>query len=439
MIAAMALAGPASADPIANQPPGATAINRALNGSGSVTTESVMYELTNVLSQLGSWGAGTATRLGVSEPYQITTTCTVNARILGSGAGRTALANSVSNNDGCFQFARSSSRSTSATPGTVNSSILGSTATYTGTGSTAVPLTPIAFAIDGLGYSFRTGSGTPRNLTLRELRTLYGGGVDPTTAVAPNLPYVQGPATNVLPVPCNFSGVSPDNRPLAAPSIPNQMLLPTNTSGSRGDWLSLMGLAASGQLYEVFSDIPVTNAGDDPTSASSPRNIPANTRMLRTCVDDGPGTTPATEFTEHDGRTLTNGRQIFPYSIAEWIAQGRGVDNIGQQITDIRSLALIGYIAPPAIGTAQPGSGAVPWQMYDNPAGALTPSTASNAATVDGAWFRTVYNVVPTAIAGNADVVAVFGTPGTGDIPTNNPLICQQDNLIVQNGFLPIC
>lgn len=367
LAASAMIAAPASADPTDVYP-------APVNGSGSDTTELVMGALDGQIGGLGSYSVAG----GAYDTNGSAAGCEFTTRILGSGAGRTALANSVTLDDACWQFARSSSRSVSATPGTV-------AGTYTASGA-AVPLLPITLAIDGLTYVFRAGSATPRDLTLGQLRAIYS---------------------------CTFTG-SVDGRLMSSSTIPNRPLLPTDASGSRADWMALMGLPAGADV------------------ASDGGTLPA-------CLDDGPGDAGAVgaggqEIPEHNGTSLTQGRQIILHSIPQYIAQGRSATG------DSRGLALLGYI-----------NGNVPIQLYDNPGGTLSSSTASGSAIVDGALFRPVYNIVPASQVNAPAVTAIFGvrsggsdsaagTNGANDVPNpNSGQICTSDQILLQNGFLPVC
>ena len=363
----LSFASPAAADPTDLYP-------AALNGSGSDTTEIVMKALDARIPALGSWDVTG----GNWDTNGTAAGCEFTGRNAGSGAGRTSLANSVSNGDGCFQFARSSARSTTAN--TANQTAIGYTATTPGV---AVPLLPITLAVDGLTYVFRKGSGTPRDLTIGQLRGIYN---------------------------CAFTS-EVDTLFLGGQTVPNRPLLPTDLSGTRADWMSLMGLTAGA---DVASD-------------------PGGT--LPACIDDGPGDTgigvggAPGEFSEHNGNVLTNARMIIPHSIAQYVAQGRS------SVGDFRGLAELGYI-----------NGQVPLQMYDNPASTLNKDTASGSVVNDGAFFREVYNIVPAANVNDAGITAVFGTRSGGtaatgsDVPNvNSGEICNLDSVLISTGFLPVC
>lgn len=354
------LASPAFADP--------TDGLATLNGGGSDTTEVVMKALDATSPALGSWNITG----GAWDTNGTATGCSFTGRLAGSGDGRKALANSVSNGDGCFQFARSSSRATSEAPADL------AALPYSGTGTTPVQMLPITLGVDGLTYVFRAGSATPRDLTLGQLRAIYS---------------------------CTFTGTV-DGRNMSFASIPNQPLLPTDASGSRADWMALMQLTAKADV------------------ASDGGTLPG-------CIEDGPGDTGQAggEFSEHNGNVLSNGRQIILHSTGQYIAQGRA--NAG----DFRGLSQLGYI-----------NGNTPMQAYDNPAGTLATTTANGSAIADGAFFRNVYNLVPASKVSDADIVAVFGNRSGGSLATgsdtpepNSGAICQQDALIISNGFIPVC
>lgn len=127
---------------------------RQLAGVGSDTTQDV----TNGLSQVVVDGSGTK----LIGSYDATGSATINtksaaacqgiARPNGSGAGRTALLNSLNANDGCIQFARSSSGPAGATtPG----------------------LTYVPFATDAVSFAITGSSTLPRSLSKAELQSVY--------------------------------------------------------------------------------------------------------------------------------------------------------------------------------------------------------------------------------------------------------------------------
>jgi hypothetical protein len=138
--------GAAQADP--NGPPSP----RALVGVGSDTVQDVMNQISDDVQiagvkQIGSYNAtGTATfNTGKAG-------CSAVARANGSGAGRTALLNSLNAADGCIQFARSSSLNTAAS---------------------SPSLTYVPFAVDAVSYAITANSALPRSFNLADLQHIY--------------------------------------------------------------------------------------------------------------------------------------------------------------------------------------------------------------------------------------------------------------------------
>jgi ABC-type phosphate transport system substrate-binding protein len=160
--------GAAQADPTGAPTP------RALNGVGSDTTQDVMNQIAQDVQiggvkQIGSFNAtGSAT-------IAPTSTCSL-ARPNGSGAGRTALLNSLSANggagDGCVQFARSSSLNVAAS---------------------SPSLTYVPFAVDAVSFAVTSDSSVGRSFSLTELQAIYHCdpsvvGTGPNYSVTPILP-----------------------------------------------------------------------------------------------------------------------------------------------------------------------------------------------------------------------------------------------------------
>lgn len=141
-------ASPALADPTG------TPTYRTLAGVGSDTTEGVLNGLSEVVvdgsgvKQIASYDAfGSATIQTKAEAA-----CSIN-RPAGSGAGVTALVASLDANNGCLDFARSSSNNS---------------ASYAGKNLTYVP-----FAVDAVTYAVRSDSTISRKLTKTQLTAVY--------------------------------------------------------------------------------------------------------------------------------------------------------------------------------------------------------------------------------------------------------------------------
>ena len=176
-LAALTMIAPSAlADPTAPSVPP----HRPLNGVGSDTTQDVMNALANVITiggskVISSWDASpqgsqiTTGKGAVNDPI-----CTIT-RPSGSGNGVTALRRSMTNGpggtpDGCLQFARSSSSSTTTVPV-----------------DAARPLSLVPFAVDGLTYAIRDDSTLSSRFTQAQLQSIYNCGL-PTTTVIPKLP-----------------------------------------------------------------------------------------------------------------------------------------------------------------------------------------------------------------------------------------------------------
>lgn len=123
-----------------------------------------------------------------------------------------------------------------------------------------------------------------------------------------------------------------------------QPLLPQSGSGTRSFWLTALGLTEA-------------DLGD--------------------CVDD--------TVQEHNGEAIANGNQLMPYSIAQWISQGKGFADVPNRRGQSR-LRNINGLAPTT------GSGS---------ALALNPGFAAD-------FLRQVYNVVPTDNLSDAVIDETF-------------------------------
>ncbi|WP_436523352.1 hypothetical protein [Actinoplanes sp. HUAS TT8] len=160
LIAALAVtASPAQADP-AGDP-----TYRVLAGVGSDTTEGVMNGLSDLVldgttKQIASYDA-----FGSQTIKTKATGCEIT-RPSGSGAGVTALVNSLDANNGCVDFARSSSNNSASYPGK--------------------NLTYIPFGVDAVTYAVRGDSNISRKLTKAQLTSIYN--CSNTTLYKPLLP-----------------------------------------------------------------------------------------------------------------------------------------------------------------------------------------------------------------------------------------------------------
>ena len=294
--------GTATADPVG------TPTQRALAGVGSDTTYNALNGLSEVVTiggvkQIASYDPLPASSL-ISP--KSAANCQNLVRPNGSGAGRTALINSLTPGNaiaGCYDFARSSSLTTTAVPAATGG------------------LTYVPFGIDAFTYAVAKDSSIPRDLTLGDVQSIYK---------------------------CEVPGITP--------------LLPQAGSGTRSYWLGVMGIT-EGQLTSTY-----------------------------TCVKD---TKNSAVVQENDGRVLTKGDEIFPYSIANYVAQSSGAQ------ADLRGSADLGNID---------GKSSI---------------DASDSTTLS----RSVYNVIPTS----KETVAPWSTVFVG----SGSLVCTNVSTIKKFGFAP--
>ena len=127
---------------------------RQLAGVGSDVTGPVMNALSNTITIGGTKVIGSYDATGSATiATQSSAACSAIARPNGSNAGRAALIASLEANNGCVQFARSSSLTTTTTGGP--------------------QLTYIPFATDAVTYAVTSTSNVPRSLTLADLQQIY--------------------------------------------------------------------------------------------------------------------------------------------------------------------------------------------------------------------------------------------------------------------------
>ncbi|MFE2039868.1 hypothetical protein ACFXAZ_02885 [Streptomyces sp. NPDC059477] len=127
----------------------------------------------------------------------------------------------------------------------------------------------------------------------------------------------------------------------------SKALLPQAGSGTRTYWLSSIG---------------VTEAEITTAKAAG-------------CVDDS--------VQEHDGIAIANGTQIMPYSVAQWLAQGKGFADVPNRRGESRLRNIAGVAPTTGTGTAI----------------ALNPNFT---------FARDVYNVVPTAKLTDPSIARAF-------------------------------
>lgn len=209
-------------------------------------------------------------------------------------------------------------------------------------------MTYIPFATDSVTYALRSTSSLPHKLNLNTLKTIYQANGTPGTAAC----------SNVVP------------------------LIPAAGSGTRGFWATLMGVT-------------------DGTIGA--------TGSWGTCVADK--NAAGTDIQEHDGRFLTAGNQIIPFSTAQFVAQQSAA------ISDIRGSASLGAIDFGASGTAN----------------AISPVALQ---TTFGTGTRPLYNVVATDAYTSG--TAIFNQKVVDTLVGSGSKICQASATIQQYGLAPI-
>jgi hypothetical protein len=127
---------------------------RELAGMGSDTTQTLMNALAEIVTVNGTKVIGSYDAIGsTTVATKSTAACAAVPRANGSSAGRDALLKSLQANDGCLQFARSSS----------------SRGTWTSTPS----MTWIPFATDALTFAGRGDGDVPRELTKAQIVAIF--------------------------------------------------------------------------------------------------------------------------------------------------------------------------------------------------------------------------------------------------------------------------
>jgi ABC-type phosphate transport system substrate-binding protein len=265
----------------ANAEPNGAPTYRALSGVGSDTTQDVVNGLSDAV--VGSDGTKLIGSYNATGGGNVQTKADAKcsfARPNGSGAGRTALLNSLapgSATAGCIDFARSSSLNLAATPA--------------GQGLTYIP-----FAVDAVTYATAAGSTIPRNLTKAQLTAIYQ--CDPSTAsIKPLLPQAgsgtrafwlaQLGLTETTKGSCvadTVNGVSVqehDGRVLTAPDQIVPFSVAQYIAQSFGAITDLRGTAQLGQVdgvsplalntgfgikRDVYNVVPTANLAVSPTS-----------------------------------------------------------------------------------------------------------------------------------------------------------------------------
>lgn len=280
------------------------------------------------------------------------------ARANGSGNGQKALrdAFTATPTQGCLDFSRSSSLPTTGNLGTV-------------------PVYAVPLASDGLTFVRTNGSLIAKQLTKAQLQGAYH---------------------------CTFGNFK--NSTAAASASNFKALIPQAGSGTRKDWLALVGITETDLTNGLYPC--VTDQAD--LAQRRPASDPASNPIQ-----------------EHDSRSVNN-FAIGPVSIAQWVSQKGGA------VTDVQGGAVMGTIK-----SAAASDPTVSYPISLNPSYGDVGVSADNLAAT-----RTVYNVLPrsTVNAGggqnlNAVLAFIDTDPSAG---TNTSLVCQREDIIKKFGFTPI-
>jgi len=235
-------------------------------------------------------------------------------------------------------------------------------------------LTYIPFAKDAVTYGISSNSAFP-TLTLGAATDA----ADPVTHVGPSTLFAiyGGKVTRIITSASAATKLVDDAYVVASgeTSTPIHALVPQAGSGTRSFWLGKVGV----------TEAQIT-AGTVPIKATyGSTNLPVQ---------------------EHDGTALQgDAGAIVPFSIGQWVAQGNSIEGV----SDRRHGAVLG-----SIGTQTPTVGS---------AGNYELNPAFTAIT------RTVYNIVPSSEADDADSKTNWAFVGTGS------LICSQEDVIKKYGF----
>ncbi|MFC4499776.1 MULTISPECIES: substrate-binding domain-containing protein [Streptomyces] len=131
---------------------------------------------------------------------------------------------------------------------------------------------------------------------------------------------------------------------------------------------------ASGNVITVAPLLPQTGSGTRTFWLSA---IGLTDSQVGSCVTQG--------VQEHNGEAITAANQLMPYSIAQWIAQGKGITGVDNRRGESRLRSI----------------------------NSLAPTTGSGTALAlnlnfDAGFLRNVYNVVPTGKLSNAVIADTF-------------------------------
>jgi hypothetical protein len=190
--------------PLAQADPTGPPQYRQLVGMGSDTTQTLMNVLADVITVSGEKVLGSYDAIGsTTVATKATPACAAVPRANGSSAGRNALLASLQANDGCLQWARSSS----------------SRGSYASTPS----MTWIPFATDALTIAVRSDGDVPREMTKAQIVAIFK---------------------------CEVPSIQP--------------ALPQPGSGTRDSWLDYVGIPRSFEPAQYPCLVPRSDGGTFP-------------------------------------------------------------------------------------------------------------------------------------------------------------------------------
>jgi hypothetical protein len=392
--------GPALADP----PKGVTPALTDVVGVGSQTTQGVLdsiaanYDsgLAASSPHLYSWDAIDPTTGEAGLDITTKAGCTPIARPNGTGQGVDALATTqVVSGHPCIDFARASSPPSSTSP---------------------AGFVWVGFAQDEVSWVTTTkATGLPKSLTAAQLKEIYSA----NTGACLTWKDVGGTGTAAI-VPA----------------------LPQTSSGTRTFFLAAIGVTTPGTCT-------VDGSINIPGDTLNPVPLEEN--------DGVSGTSTGASCTSADWADCTTGNAYFfannpnalyPYSAADWIAQGAAPAGGGHS-TPIFGRGLVsepGKIAGPSQAATSPITTGKPDKLNTKFATGANTGCTNTAYTTSTCinFTRYVFNVTPNAstapaVSLPANLVPFFSGPGnTNTGQTKAGVICKATTTIKSWGFLPL-
>jgi hypothetical protein len=394
--------GPALADP----PKGVTPKLTDVVGVGSNTTALVMdaiaakYDTGLAASKphLYSWDAVDPVTGAVGLPIVTKAGCTAIARPDGTGAGVTALATTqVVSGHPCIDYARASSPPSATSP---------------------ADFAWVGYAEDAVTWVTTTkAKGVPHSLSAAELNKIYSANTGACLTWA------------------DVGGKGPGSTDAIVPALPQ------TSSGTRAFFLAAIGVVTPGTCT-------INGSINIPGDSMNPVPLEENTGVS--------GTSTGAKCTSADYAACTSGNTYFfakntnalyPYSAADWIAQGPKPAGGGHAST-LFGRGLVtepGEIVGPSQAETSPITTGKPDTINTKFATGVNTGCTNTAYTVTTCinFTRYVFNVTPNA--GNATVpklptnlVTFFSGPGNPAGQTAVGVVCKNTTILKSWGFLPL-